>query len=105
MNWVRHHPEIEEAIFHIPNGGSRNLLEAAKLKKMGVKAGVSDLCLPIAAKGYHSLWIELKATNGRPTAPQRKWLAFLTKQGHKAEFAYGWDQARKIICDYLDMPY
>lgn len=33
------HPEID-LMFHIPNGGSRNKLEAANLKKQGVKAGV-----------------------------------------------------------------
>lgn len=32
------YPEID-LMFHIPNGGSRNKLEAANLKKQGVKAG------------------------------------------------------------------
>lgn len=40
-------PEIE-LLYHIPNGGSRNKLEAANLKRQGVKAGVPDLCLPVA---------------------------------------------------------
>ncbi len=31
--------------FAVPNGGSRNLIEAALLKKAGVKAGVADLLL------------------------------------------------------------
>ena len=42
---VNHHPELKW-LHHCPNGGSRNRLEAVKLKQMGVKAGVSDLCLP-----------------------------------------------------------
>ncbi len=33
------YPELG-LIFHIPNGGKRNKLEAIKLKKEGVKAGV-----------------------------------------------------------------
>lgn len=32
-------PELE-LLHHIPNGGSRNQLEAANLKRQGVKAGV-----------------------------------------------------------------
>ena len=35
-------------VFHIPNGGSRHKAEAARLKAQGVKAGVPDLCIPVA---------------------------------------------------------
>ena len=35
-------------VFHIPNGGSRHKAEAARLKVQGVKAGVPDLCIPVA---------------------------------------------------------
>ena len=31
--------------FHCPNGGKRNLYEAARLKKQGVLAGVSDILI------------------------------------------------------------
>lgn len=53
------HPELK-LIYHIPNGGSRNELEAANLKRQGVKAGVPDLTLPVALNGYHGLYIEMK---------------------------------------------
>jgi hypothetical protein len=32
-------PDID-LLYHIPNGGSRNRIEAASLKRQGVKAGV-----------------------------------------------------------------
>ena len=35
-------------MFRIPNGGSRHPAEAARLKAQGVKAGVPDLCIPVA---------------------------------------------------------
>ena len=45
-NWnMNRYPELKW-LHHVPNGGSRNKQEAVKLKQMGVKAGVSDLCLP-----------------------------------------------------------
>lgn len=45
-NWnMNRYPELRW-LFHVPNGGSRNKQEAVKFKQMGVKAGVSDLCLP-----------------------------------------------------------
>ena len=52
-------PEID-LLYHIPNGGSRNRLEAANLKRQGVKSGVPDLCLPVARGKYHGLYIEMK---------------------------------------------
>ena len=58
ITWCRifenRYPELK-MIYHIPNGGSRNRLEAANLKRQGVKAGVPDLCLPVPKDGYHGL--------------------------------------------------
>lgn len=44
--------------FHVPNGGHRNRIVAAKLKKQGVKAGVWD-CLLIG-RNHQLYFIELK---------------------------------------------
>lgn len=43
--------------FAIPNGGSRNVLEAANLKREGVRAGVSDVCVITKDK---VLFVEMK---------------------------------------------
>lgn len=56
-------PELR-LLYHVPNGGSRNRIEAARLQAQGVKAGVPDLCLPVARGKYHGLYIELKRTRG-----------------------------------------
>ena len=47
-------------VFAIPNGGKRDAAEAAHMKRQGVRAGVPDLCIPLARGGYHGLVIELK---------------------------------------------
>lgn len=93
-------PELE-LLYHIPNGGKRNKAEAARFKSMGVKSGVPDLHLPVAMGGYHSLYIELKAANGKVSANQSEWLAALNQQGNKAVVCYGWEQAAQVIKDYL----
>lgn len=93
-------PELE-LLYHIPNGGKRNKAEAARFKSMGVKAGVPDLHLPVARGRYHSLYIELKAANGRVSENQTEWLAALNQQGNKAVVCYGWEQAAQAIKDYL----
>lgn len=53
------YPELK-LLYHVPNGGSRKKSEAGRFKAEGVKAGVPDLCLPVARGGYHGLYIELK---------------------------------------------
>lgn len=68
MDWARWnqnaHPELE-LLHHCPNGGSRNKAEAVKLKQMGVKAGIPDLCLPVPMGMYSGLYIEMKYDAGR----------------------------------------
>lgn len=63
INWATFYakdfPELA-LLHHIPNGGSRNQLEAANLKRQGVKAGVPDLCLPVPRNGKHGLYVEMK---------------------------------------------
>jgi hypothetical protein len=54
--------------FHVPNGGSRHKIEAAKLKGMGTLAGVPDLII-IVDGAVHGL--ELKAGHGRRSRAQR----------------------------------
>jgi hypothetical protein len=94
------YPELS-LLHHIPNGGHRNISTAARLKAEGVRAGVPDLCLPVARGGYYGLYIELKAKGGRVQGNQREWLQQLAQQGYKAVVAFGFEEARAVIEDYL----
>lgn len=89
-------------VFHIPNGGFRNGREAANLKRQGVRAGVPDLCVPVARGGYHSLYIEMKAGRGRVSDRQREWLRLLRDQGMCAYVCYGASNAIALIDEYLN---
>ena len=51
-------------LFAVSNGGSRNKIEAANMKKQGVTPGVADVILLIHKKGYASLRLEFKTANG-----------------------------------------
>ena len=90
-------------IFHIPNGGSRNVLEAVNLKKQGVKAGVPDLFLPYASKGYHGLFIEMKSTRkgAKTSEAQKEWIAKLLSEGYQCSVCHGFDEAKNEIDNYL----
>ena len=96
------HPEVD-LLFHIPNGGSRNKLEAANLKKQGVRAGVPDLFLPVARGKYHGLFIELKYGKNKTTQKQNEWLAKLNEQGYAVAVCYGCNEASKKIIKYLKL--
>jgi hypothetical protein len=88
--------------YHIPNGGRRNMLEAVKFKRMGVKAGVPDLCIPLARKGYHGLYIELKRVSGGSVSEaQRYWLEELQRQGYDVFVAKGADELIKYVKNYI----
>lgn len=105
IRWCRNHtgqfPELD-LIFHIPNGGSRNKLEAARLKMQGVRAGVCDLFLPVPRGIYHGLFIEMKYGTGRPSQAQKDFISAVTKQGYMAMCAWGVEEAVRLLTSYLE---
>jgi len=68
--WFKNKYQIknEGLIFSVPNGGSRNFLEAKKLKETGTMAGVSDLIVLFKGK---CLFIELKIEKGIQSEVQK----------------------------------
>ncbi|MBD5536879.1 MAG: VRR-NUC domain-containing protein [Lachnospiraceae bacterium] len=100
-NWnAGRFPELQ-LLFHVPNGGKRNVAEAARLKAMGVKAGVPDLCLPVPMNGFAGLYIEMKYGKNRTTKEQEKWIEALRQQGYKVVVCYGGVAATKELESYL----
>ena len=90
-------------LYHVPNGGARDKREGANLKKAGVLAGIPDLVLPVARKGYHHLYIEMKVEPNKPTATQIAVMLGLKKERNLAIVCYGAAQAKKVISWYLDI--
>lgn len=102
-NWnVNRYPELRW-LFHVPNGGSRNKQEAVKFKQMGVKAGVSDLCLPYPKGIYCGLFIEMKYGNNRQQDTQKEFLADMAAAGHFVATCYSAEEAIKVIEEYLNL--
>jgi hypothetical protein len=90
-----------QLMFAIPNGGHRHKAVAAKLKAEGVKAGVPDICLPVARGGFSSLFIELKTKTGTMQKTQIEWQIKLNEAGNMAVTCKGWEQAKDTIENYL----
>lgn len=93
-------PELS-LMHHIPNGGKRSKSEAARFKAMGVKPGVSDIFLPVARGGYHGLYIELKARDGRVSTKQKEFLESVRREGYAGVVAFSGEEASRIIEQYL----
>lgn len=108
MNWAHWHtgkyPELKW-LHHIPNGGSRNRAEAAKLKEMGVKAGVSDLSLPCPKGIYCGMYVEMKYGNNRHTDRQKEFLADMAENGYFVVTCYSAEDAIKAIEEYVSFPH
>ncbi|MBU9200408.1 VRR-NUC domain-containing protein [Burkholderia multivorans] len=101
-------PDVGPLLIHIPNGGFRkNAFEGWRLKKQGVRAGVSDLLLPVARGGFFGLWIEFKAAppNDAPVSEsQEEWVRLMQSQGYSAHVCLGAEAAMKVLTSYLALP-
>lgn len=102
VNWFRYqYPKY--LIYAIPNGGERNAIVAAKLKKEGVLAGVPDLHIPIARKGFHGLYIEMKAGKNKPTDNQQTIMDKLRNEGYKCEVCWNLGDFMKTVTSYFNL--
>ena len=95
------HEELK-LLFAVPNGGYRPMATAAQLKAEGVRAGVPDVCLPVARGRFHSLWIEMKRKPNTTSDAQRAWLDALRRYGHCAVVCWSANEAINSIISYLE---
>jgi len=96
--------KIGDDLFAIPNGGARGRIEAARLKGLGVRAGVSDLELAVPVGKFHGLYIEMKAPKPHHSVTSEKQHKFIVRRidrGYKAVVCHGFDEASKAILNYL----
>lgn len=104
-------PKIKQALFHPPNGGERPSMvdakgrrycpEGEKLKRMGVRGGVLDLCLAIPKRGFTGLWIEFKSKNGVWSAEQRAFRTLMQEHRWYVQEITEFEDFVKLIKDYL----
>lgn len=102
------YPASGALLIHIPNGGSRkNAFEGWRLKEQGVRAGVSDLFLPMARGGFFGLWIEFKAAPPNDAVvsdSQKEWVILMRAQGYQAEVCLGVAAAYQALEAYMSLP-
>ena len=98
------YPDLK-LLYHVPNERQCTPQQGKMLKMMGVKAGVPDLCLPVARGGYHGLYIEMKSPEKSACASGNQiwWVEELIRQNYAACVCKGWEAARDAILRYMEM--
>jgi hypothetical protein len=87
--------------FHTPNGGSRNAIEASKLKAMGVMPGVPDCMVLDSRHGFSGLAIELKVGKNKPSEHQLAMAERLVAAGWLVCITWSIDDAIALIDWYF----
>ena len=91
----------DRLLFAVPNGGSRHEIEAANMKRQGVKRGVADVILQIPKKGYASLCLEFKTSTGKQAAEQKEYQRQVELAGSKYVIVRSVEQAIRVMQQYL----
>lgn len=86
---------------HPPNGGTRNIIEATKLKAMGVKSGVPDCIIFTKARGFAGLALELKVGYNKPSDNQKEYIEGLEANDWLCVVSWSLDHCISIIDWYL----
>lgn len=90
-------------MYHVPNEGKRSKATGAKMKRIGLKKGVPDICLPVARGGFHGLYIEMKAVGGKATKEQCEYLDALRLEGYFVALCVGHEAAQNTILEYIEL--
>ena len=94
VKWFRYqYPHL--VIYAVPNGGSRNVREAQRLKDEGVLAGVADL--NVLLPNGKIIYIEMKIKGNKQTPNQKAFQQKAEALGYKYYVCYSFDEFKAII--------
>jgi len=97
-----------ELLIKIPNDAIRTCAQARTMFREGLVPGAPDIFIAAPRGGLSGMFIELKRSNvkgqpkGKVSDKQQAILDHLNSVGYLAIVSYGWDFARKAICQYME---
>lgn len=80
---------VDATYWHVPNGGKRHRREAARMVRLGVRAGLPDLHIAYRGRLY---CIELKTPTGQLSESQKQMIPKLVKCGVLVEVCTSLDE-------------
>jgi hypothetical protein len=94
QHFWNNYPDTRRLLFHVPNGGSRNKIEAVRLRAQGVVKGITDL-IGLGQNGMFG--VELKVPGGKVSDDQIKVHSKWKERGYTVHVCWSYDQAVEII--------
>lgn len=96
------YPQYMLNFFSIPNEGARTPANGARMKAMGRRRGVADMCLVIPQKPiYNGLFIEFKIGKGKQSPEQIAFQEAVESKGYRYQIITNIDQFISVINEYL----
>lgn len=89
-------------LFAVPNGGARNPVVGARMKREGTKRGIWDVAFLEPRGGYHGLWIEMKHGRNKLTPEQAEFGEYVRAQGYATAVCYSADDAYRALVEYAE---
>ena len=95
---------------HTPNGEKRDIITAARLKRMGVRPGVWDIefIYPnqgefegVTAYWYHGIAIEMKSKLGALSPDQRRWQEHYRQNEWATYVCHDWTEAARLLIRWV----
>lgn len=90
------------AWFHPPNGGARDAVTGAMLKRMGVRRGIPDIMYLSGVGKYKGFIADMKHGKNKLTDEQELWFAFFRAQGFYCTVAYSAEGMLAELLAYLE---
>lgn len=89
-------------LFHNFNNPS-NKIQGAKLKSMGLCAGIPDMFLAVPRGEFGGLYLELKVEGKKPQKHQKEVMQVLSLAGYSVDWSDNLENSKKIIIKYLEL--
>lgn len=86
--------EYRKLLFAIPNGGTRNLIEASRMKMTGTTKGIPDMIFTIDQKTFY---FEFKTKKGILSPEQKETILKLKKNGFPVYIIRSIEQFKRIF--------
>lgn len=98
------HKQLRGKLAAVPNASMCPVHVGAKMNKEGRRKGYPDLQLLYPSNGYHGLIIEMKKEKGGSVSKEQKdFIQWFNSNGYKAVICKGFEEAKNVIQDYLDV--
>ncbi len=101
INWIRQCTNLP--VMHIGNERKCSPQYGQMLKRLGTRAGVSDLFFPRSNGKQHGLFVEMKSKKGKPTKTQLEFINEMINENYGGVVAYSSDEAILIIKSFYSI--